>query len=288
MFRIALPICLLIALAASVAPAAPKTATSKGKALSNNEKLALAYLGQIGAAAAKKKPAKSLRAKADRARRLFASLPADAKRRPLVKALHCEPAALRVFAAGALARLDDKETVRPLLWRVVREKDKRARAAMVQAVKSLQDPGSVHVLGRALSSRYAPYRERAVEALVGLGDELAHAYLITKWEGRSGDFPRVYFTLSRQLSYIQDFDVEVASTSFIADPIVGVLQDATVQGVKIIATEQIEYQAAMRAYRKGLESLSGERLGSKVGAWRAWWEQNKERLLKARSARYAP
>jgi hypothetical protein len=291
MLRIALPVCLLVALAAGVALAAPKNApkaaASTGKALTQDEKLALACLGQIGAAAKTKQPSKAVQAKADRARRLFASLPAKAQLRPLIKALHCEPAGLRIFAAESLARLDEKDTVRPLLWRVVREKDKDVRAALVKTVRALKDPGSVHVLGRALASRYAPFRERAIEALVGLGDELAYPYLISKWEGRSGDFPRVYFTQSRQLSYIQDFDVEVASTSFIADPIVGVLQDATVQGVKILATEQIEYLGAFRAYRKGLESLSGERMGSKVKAWRSWWELNKERLLKARAARYA-
>ncbi len=282
MLRTALSVCLLIALAAASAPAAPKAAPS-GKALTKDEKLALACLGRIGAKAVTPKE----QAKLVQARRLFGALPAAAKLRPLVKALHCEPASLRIFAAGALARLEERKAVRPLLWRVLREKDAKVRTALVAAVKVMQDPGAVHVLGRALGSRYAPFRDRAVEALVGLGDELAYPYLIHKWEGRSGNFPRVYFSLSRQLSYIQDFDVEVASTSFIADPIVGVLQDATVQAVKIHATEQIEYLGAVRAYRKGLEALGGARRGAKVGAWRTWWDANEQRLLKARAARYA-
>ena len=36
---------------------------------------------------------------------------------------------------------------------------------------------------------------------------------------------RANLTVVNQLSYIQDFDVEVAQTSFIADPIVGIIQD---------------------------------------------------------------
>ncbi len=284
MLRTTLITCLLLAFAAAPVPASPKTkpAPNATKGWTQDEKLALAWLGQIGAEA---KSAKA-KARAQQARRQLPLLPAAARLRPLVKALHCEPASLRVYAAGALAALERKDVVRPLLWRVIRERDAGARKAMVKAIRRMKDPGSVHVLGRALGSRYAPFRQRAAEALVGLGDELAYPYLITKWEGRSGDFPQVYIALARQLSYIQDFDVEVASTSFIADPIVGVLQDATVLGVKIHATEQIEHLAAIRTYRSSLEALGGTRRGSGVKAWRRWWNENEKRLLKKRSDRY--
>ncbi len=211
MIRIALPLCLLLALA-STAHARPeaKTAPTKKKAaakqLTKDEKLALAWLGQIGAASKSKAAA----AKAVQAKRLFAVLPSKAKLRPLVKALHTEPAALRIFAARALAALGEREVVRPLLWRLIREPKKGARAAMVRAVRSLKDEGSVHVLGRALGSRYAVYRERAAEALVALGDELAYPYLIDAWERRSGEFPRSYFAQITQHAHISEYDVEVA------------------------------------------------------------------------------
>ena len=39
------------------------------------------------------------------------------------------------------------------------------------------------------------------------------------------DTQRANITLINQLSFIEDFDVEVAQTAFIADPIVGVIQD---------------------------------------------------------------
>ncbi len=43
---------------------------------------------------------------------------------------------------------------------------------------------------------------------------------------------RANITLINQLSFIQDFDVEVAQTAFIADPIVGVIQDGVVLDVQ--------------------------------------------------------
>ena len=43
---------------------------------------------------------------------------------------------------------------------------------------------------------------------------------------------RANLTVVNQLSYIQDFDVEVAQTSFIADPIIGVIQDGLTLDVR--------------------------------------------------------
>jgi type II secretory pathway component GspD/PulD (secretin) len=43
---------------------------------------------------------------------------------------------------------------------------------------------------------------------------------------------RANLTVVNQLSYIQDFDVEVAQTSFIADPIVGIVQDGLTLDVR--------------------------------------------------------
>lgn len=43
---------------------------------------------------------------------------------------------------------------------------------------------------------------------------------------------RANLTVVNQLSYIQDFDVEVAQTSFIADPIVGIIQDGLTLDVR--------------------------------------------------------
>ena len=140
----------------------------------------------------------------------------------------------------------------------------------------------MHPLGRALNSRYANVRVRAAEALGGLGDVMAAPYLITRWEKRSGDFPRAYFANVRQISYIQDFDVEVAQTSFIADPIIGVLQEGVVQAVQVEATEQTFTRVERPAYVGALQKLSGEDFGTDIRAWRRWWKDNEARLVEER------
>jgi HEAT repeat protein len=100
--------------------------------------------------------------------------------------------------------------VRPLLARALRDPSARVRRALAEAAGVWKADGAVHALGAALDSRDEVVRRRAAEALGYLGDENGCAYLIAKWEGRSGDFPRSYFAQMRQVSYIQDYDVEVA------------------------------------------------------------------------------
>lgn len=267
MQHLALPLCLLSILLPGLAfgaPAAKKAATPP-----EGEKVVLALLGQIGT----EKPAR-----VKRARRLMAIMDDAHKLRPLAIALNCKPASLRRYAAAELARLGDEQAVPALLKSALHDGNASVRLASVKALRQLDCPSTVVPLGRALQSRSSTLRQRAAEALGELGDALAWPYLIQRWQGRSGDFTQVYFTQVRQVSYIQDFDVEVASTSFIADPIVGVLQPGLVHSVKIVATEQIE----TTWYRASLMKLAGKDLGRKVGAWQAHWDAHKKGLLAKR------
>ena len=52
---------------------------------------------------------------------------------------------------------------------------------------------------------------------------------------------RANLTMVNQISYIQDFDVEVAQTSFIADPIVGIIQDGLTLDVRPTVSNDRRY-----------------------------------------------
>ena len=203
-------------------------------------------------------------------RRRLAALPARFRLAPLARALRCEPASLRVFAAESLAHLGDPLAAPALLRRAVVEPDDEARRAAVEALRTIDAPGTINPLGHALWSRNTTVRVRAAEALGRIGDVAAASYLVARWEKRSGAFPRVYFAQVAQFSFIQDFDVEVASTSFIADPIVGVLQEGVVQAVHIHATEQTFSSVERIAYAGALRKISGVDHGHDVAAWRTW------------------
>ncbi|MGE0190845.1 MAG: hypothetical protein AB7T63_02280, partial [Planctomycetota bacterium] len=100
---------------------------------------------------------------------------------------------------------------------------------------------------------------------------LAAGVVVLRWHATSGDFPRVNFTTLRQTSYIQDFDVEVAATSFIADPVVGVLQEGECLDVKVLGAEHGFTTRERVAARAFLAKVAGRDLGPKPGPWLTWW-----------------
>jgi|GEM_PF-1984901 len=222
-----------------------------------------------------------------RAVRALGGMEARFKLAPLAEALRCEPPALRVFAAEELARLDDPLAAPALLKRAIYDPDAQARKAMALALKQLALPGTVAPLARALASQHSDTRVRAAQALGLLGDQAAMGVVIARWEARSGNFPNVYLAQVRQISYIQDFDVEVAQTSFIADPIVGVLQEGVVQSFRILATEQTFYTVERLAYHDALRNLAGTDMGDNAKAWSGFWHENKDRLRRESDERYA-
>lgn len=221
------------------------------------------------------------------ARRELGGIADRFKLAPLAKSLRAASKPLRLYAARELARLADPLSAPALLKRAVNDPDAQVRQAVVDALRAIDSPSTVHPLGRALESKSEAIRVHAAQALEQLGDELGAAYLIKRWEGRSGNFPQAYISQVRQISYIQDFDVEVASTSFIADPIVGVIQEGVVQGVKIHSTVQ-QWTTVERAAVKGaLHKLVGEDLGRRVEPWIEYWRKHHRDILARRSARHA-
>ena len=80
-----------------------------------------------------------------------------------------------------------------------------------------------HHFAQALDSENAEVRKNAVEGIQRLGDVRGVKILIWKLEAHGATGQRVYASFINQLTYIQDFDVEVAQTAFIADPQVAIL-----------------------------------------------------------------
>jgi hypothetical protein len=92
---------------------------------------------------------------------------------------------------------------------------------------------------------------------------------VAAWEQGDRTGSRAHFAATSQRSYVQDFDVEVAATSFIADPIVGVLQSGVVQDVTLIGSARMG-PTQRGAVRRALTAMAGRDLGDDVAAWRRW------------------
>ena len=95
---------------------------------------------------------------------------------------------------------------------------------------------------------------------------------------------RANITVVNQISFVQDFDVEVAQTSFIADPVIGVIQDGIMLNFRALSHRGTIDVYESRAYGEALGKLTDKDLGDDRKAWAAWYKnERREAKKRARS-----
>ena len=90
-----------------------------------------------------------------------------------------------------------------------------------------------------------------------------------------GSGQSVYITQVNQISYIQDFDVEVAQTAFIADPVIGVIQDGLTLNFRALSHTGTYDVYESRAYAGALRNLTDKDFGTDAKAWAEWYRNQK-------------
>jgi nitroreductase len=140
--------------------------------------------------------------------------------------------AVRTWACGHLASLGDESALRPLLVSAIRDRDADVRAAAVKASASFGHDDVLYPFLRELGSENPAFVANAAHALALLGDPRAIHVLVRRIS--HGSSPRAVVEFGSQISYVSDYDVEVAQSSNIADPIIGVIQEGVVLDVKVL------------------------------------------------------
>ena len=198
--------------------------------------------------------------------------------RPLVAALNSSgPVAMRRGAVEILASYEPEGALRPLIRSSITDPDPTVRDAAISAVRAHELPGMLAPYVMALGSVRPTIRQNAADAIGKLGDVRGAGVLIRFWEQHGGGTPRAHIFTGTQTSFIQDFDVEVAQTAFIADPIVGTLQDGSVLEAKVISMERRFTTVERQIVRRALTTLAGKDLGPDVAAWVSWAAKNGSR-----------
>jgi hypothetical protein len=116
-------------------------------------------------------------------------------------------------------------------------------------------------------------RVYAADALGTLGDKTTVETLIRRVHWVAGPSSRVNIQVLNQVSYISDYDVEIAQLSQIGDPIVSQLREGIVLDVKVFGAEGWDTEVERRAYVRALTGITGKDFGSDVKAWAMWWEE---------------
>jgi len=196
--------------------------------------------------------------------------------RPLSIAARIKYTDVRMRAVKGLGGLNTADSLKPLYKRAVFDQSEEVRNAAVMAIKASDAKGKVGPFIRALNSPFDPVRVHAIKALGALGDAHAVGPLVARYQVAGGSGQSVYISQVNQISYVQDFDVEVAQTAFIADPVIGVIQDGLTLNFRVLATNGYIDVYEKPALSQALSHLTGKDFGNDPKAWMRWYK-NKRR-----------
>ncbi|MFG0319589.1 MAG: HEAT repeat domain-containing protein [Planctomycetota bacterium JB042] len=195
----------------------------------------------------------------------------------LLDALEVRRAATRLAALEALAGAAPITALPALLERMLEDGDAAVRAAAIEALRPLQDERVVLAIVRGLRRDDVRLREAAMDAAEALHAVRAVGQLVRNLRrGGASPAPSGSTSITTQRAFVQDFDVDVANSAFIANPNVGVLQSGVVLDAKVLDT--------VTSRRRGpgpretarivevLAGLTGTDLGADAARWAAWLE----------------
>ena len=168
--------------------------------------------------------------------------------------------------------MNQVDALPPLYKRAIFDKSETIRKAAVQAIKDTEAKGKIGPFVKALESPFDTVRLHSVQALGAMGDTGAVGPLVRRYAISGGSGQQVYIAQVRQISYVQDFDVEVAQTSFIADPVIGVLQEGVVHAFRALSISGFVEVYEQPALAAALSLLTGKDLGNDKAAWIKYWK----------------
>jgi len=192
----------------------------------------------------------------------------------------------RGMASLSLRRLFPGKSPRALILHATLDPSRDVRSSSARTLGAAHDSGVIVPLVKTLDSTHPTLRERSAEALGNMAYPAAVEPLVQRLRAVSQPGaaaaaggsrpPHSNIYVGTQMAYLQDFDVEVAMGSSIADPIVNVLTSGSVLDVGVLSVVQVHFARETRAIRGALGKLTAADPGNSNRAWLRWWEKNSE------------
>lgn len=182
---------------------------------------------------------------------------------------------VRIASCRLLARIGDEAALRPLILSGARDTDPGVRREAVLAAAAFGHDDTAIPYVRALGSKNPRLAGHAAEALALIGDQRAAGYIVKRLRSH-GSSTRNYVSFMTQVSYVRDYDVEIAQASNIANPDVATISEGVILDVKVLDAAYTKTWVEPLLV-KAFNDLSGQRLRS-ADEVRAWYAENRERL----------
>ena len=183
--------------------------------------------------------------------------------------------AVRRTACALLAELSDESTLKALIFSGARDQDESVRRRAVEAALSYGHDDLAIPFVRALGSSNQRLAANAAEALAQIGDARAAGYIVKRLTSH-GHSTRNFVAFVNQISYVRDYDVEIAQASNIANPDIGTIMEGVILDARVLDAA-ITKTWIEPILVDSLSQLAGRPLRSKAEAIE-WYAANKDRL----------
>ncbi len=206
----------------------------------------------------------------------------DSVREELARELSSNVTSRRSFAALALRRVFPGAEVKPMVLHAVLDPSAEVRQAASLALRAVDEPGVIVPIVRVLGeSESAPLRANAAEALGHMHYAAAVEPLMNRLiaasapqSGGGSRIPHSSIFVGTQIAYIQDFDVEIAQASAVADPKINVLLEGASLEAAVQGVQQVSVSVEVATIRTALGRITGANPGVSSKDWIAWWQKN--------------
>lgn len=183
--------------------------------------------------------------------------------------------AVRAACCRLLGEWGDESALRALVFTGARDLDADVRREAVLSAASFGNDDTAIPFVRALGSSNERLVAYAAQALGLLADQRAAGYVVKRLESH-GSAQRSFVSFLNQVSYVRDYDVEIAQASNIANPNIGTISDGVVLDVHVKGTEYS--QTWIEPYLVDAVSQMVGRRFKDAAAVRAWYAENKDSL----------
>lgn len=207
--------------------------------------------------------------------------PPEENRALLESGLDHKSAAVRLASARLLGRQHHPSSLPALIARSLLDRQESVRSTALEAALQYDPLRVSRPYIRAIESEVPETRAVAYAAIARLQPAAAIPALIQALRpvrriANSGGSPRSHVSFITHITFVQDFEVEIAQGAVIADPIVGVLQEGTVLDVKVASSASMP-RRERAIVSELLGRLTGLPYGDDYPRWKAWWEaRNKQ------------
>lgn len=182
---------------------------------------------------------------------------------------------VRRVACAELGLAADETALRPLVDSALVDPDPTVRREAVLAAASFGNDDTAIPFVKALHSKHLGLVANAARALATMEDRRGLVYLVKRISGH-GDSPRVVIETLTKLSYIRDYDVEIAQAANIANPVVGIATEGVVFDVDVLDLA-VERTVVETILIDAFNTLAGAH-ATDVGGVLAWAKANPDAM----------